>query len=457
MKKVMILSSALLLLLFIGFSSAMTFSKTAINDVIVREFNQPAHFSVSLGGVNAGSYQLYSLADVSLSPKGYFVLGGGTNVIDVYVYPTDQLTEKGYYTFEYALKQYIGDSFPDKMTIRVVNLKDAIEISSDTIAPDTDNITFYVQNDEKSALNNIHAVFNSVFFDNLEETFNLGPLQKVEFSVPISKDKLKTIKAGAYIVNGVFDTDAGKATVSGKIYLGEKKNIRTEEDKSGFFISTDSITKTNTGNVPQDVNIIITKNIITRLFTSFNVEPQIVDRNGLTIAYTWTKALDPAEAFVVKARTNYIFPIVVILLAAFIVFAFKRFMETKVLVRKSVSPIRAKGGEFALRVSVRVKAKRNVENVSLIDRVPALVKIHDSFGVVKPSKIDAANRRIHWDLGSMQAGEERIVSYIVYSKIGVVGKFSLPAALAVFERDAKIHEIESNNVYFLSEQTRRDD
>jgi hypothetical protein len=53
----------------------------------------------------------------------------------------------------------------------------------------------------------------------------------------------------------------------------------------------------------------------------------------------------------------------------------------------------------------------------------------------------------------LEAGEVRSLSYIVYSKVGIVGKFSLPRALAVFEKDGNLHEINSNNVFFMNEQT----
>ena len=49
------------------------------------------------------------------------------------------------------------------------------------------------------------------------------------------------------------------------------------------------------------------------------------------------------------------------------------------------------------------------------------------------------------------------MSYIIYSKIGVVGKFSLPTAIAVYEKDGKIHEAESNRAYFVAEQRGREE
>ena len=52
----------------------------------------------------------------------------------------------------------------------------------------------------------------------------------------------------------------------------------------------------------------------------------------------------------------------------------------------------------------------------------------------------------------MEAGEVKMVSYIVYSKVGVFGKFALPTATAIFEREEGIHEVESNMAFFVTEQ-----
>ena len=49
-------------------------------------------------------------------------------------------------------------------------------------------------------------------------------------------------------------------------------------------------------------------------------------------------------------------------------------------------------------------------------------------------------------------GEERVFNYLIYSKVGIVGKFSLPEAIAVFEKNNEIHEVKSNKVFFMSEQ-----
>ena len=174
----------------------------------------------------------------------------------------------------------------------------------------------------------------------------------------------------------------------------------------------------------------------------------------MAVEYTWIKEkLYPAESYMIKAKTNYLFPILIIIALALAVLGYKRFSETKLEIKKSVFPLKTKGGEFALKINLSLKARKEIGNVTLTDKIPSIVKIYKKFGSIKPDKIDTENRRVHWDIGSLEAGEERSISYVVYSKVGIVGKFSLPRALAVFEKDGSIHEVDSNNVFFMSEQS----
>ena len=43
------------------------------------------------------------------------------------------------------------------------------------------------------------------------------------------------------------------------------------------------------------------------------------------------------------------------------------------------------------------------------------------------------------------------MTYIIYSKVGVMGKFALPETRGIYEKDGKIHETESNRTFFVSE------
>jgi nucleoside-triphosphatase THEP1 len=133
----------------------------------------------------------------------------------------------------------------------------------------------------------------------------------------------------------------------------------------------------------------------------------------------------------------------------------KQFSKTNLSLKKKVSFVRAKGGEFALKVSVTVSARKFVEKVNIIDRLPPLVKLHEKFGGEMPRKVDENNRRIEWHFDKLQEGESRILSYVIYSKVGVLGKFALPTTTAIYEKDGEVHEAESNHAFFIADQIKK--
>lgn len=442
------------ILLSLSLTSAINISAEYNSNILIPEIESSIDLTLTITDATPGIYNLYTLADVSIKPSETFTISTDPFTKTFTISPTENLKVKGYYTFTYTLNHRGFNKTDNKLLIKILNLEDTIEISSDTIDPTSNQIKFYVKNLEATTLKNLSAKFSSILFET-EATFDLAPNQKLEFIANVSEDKLKKTKAGVYIIESIFQTKNGEKKIEGNLYLGEKKGITTTEDKSGLLVRTQTITKVNTGNVLENIQIKITKNIFSRLFTTFNIEPNAIERKGFTIEYTWVKQkLNPTEAFTIKAKTNYIFPFLTIIVVALALLGFKRFTETKIEVKKSVRHVKTKHGEFALKITLSLKAKKNVENVTLIDRVPAIVKIYKEFGTVKPDKIDAESRRIHWNIGDLNTGEERLFTYIVYSKVGIVGKFSLPEALIVFEKDGKIHEVKSNKVFFMSDQIR---
>jgi len=62
-----------------------------------------------------------------------------------------------------------------------------------------------------------------------------------------------------------------------------------------------------------------------------------------------------------------------------------------------------------------------------------------------------------WNFEKLEAGERRIISYIIYSKIGVLGKFALPPTTAIYEKDGKIKETESNKAFFIAEERKKEE
>ena len=118
--------------------------------------------------------------------------------------------------------------------------------------------------------------------------------------------------------------------------------------------------------------------------------------------------------------------------------------------------LRTKGADFGLKVSIFVHARKYVERVNIIDRLPPLVEVYEKFGVESPSRINKKGRSVEWNFEKLEAGETRLITYIIYSKIGVMGRFALPRTTAIYERDGSIKEVESNKAFFVAEQRTKD-
>ncbi len=440
-----------LLVLMINCVSAISFNENVSKNAIIPELNHPAEAELFVSDLKTGEYNVYTLTDVGIEPKDSFKLNSPNDSVKLLIYPTAALKTEGFYSFSYYLRdEATGKNYEDKMVVNILALKDALEITSEANDPEKDTVRFFVRNRANADLKNLEINFSSALFNIENQNFDLDAYSIKIFDVSVPN--LKTIEAGSYLVSGEVKVVSGSGKIDGKIYIGEKQGIETSEENYGLIIRTEKTLKSNVGNVFEDVNVVVEKDAFSRLFTTFNVEPNVVDRDGWKVSYIWNKKLGPSESFEVVSKTNYVLPLLVLIAASFLVLGFKKFYTKKIDVVKSVSPVKTKGGQFALRVKISVKAKENIQNVSLVDKIPAVVKIHEKFETLKPDKVDLKNRRIEWNFGDLNAGEERAISYIVYSTIGVVGKFALPSAVVVFEKESEIHEVESNHVYFLSEQ-----
>ena len=283
-------------LLCFSMVSALEIHPEYSTNVIVKGVQNSINLTLNIQDAPTGVYNLYTLADISIKPSGTFVITNGSIIKHFTMTPMSDLNVNGYYSFSYILNHRGVEKIPEKMLINLINLNDAIEIGADSIDTNSGKISFYVQNKNSANLKNLTATFSSMFF-NIKRTFNLGANDRLNFSVSVDSNKLKKTKAGVYVLKSVFKTKDGDKHINGNLYIGIKKGITSTEDKSGFLIRTDTITKVNVGNVLENVNVEIDKNIFSRLFTTFNVEPTMIERSGLSVKYIWVKdGLNPAEA-----------------------------------------------------------------------------------------------------------------------------------------------------------------
>jgi len=239
-----------------------------------------------------------------------------------------------------------------------------------------------------------------------------------------------------------------KAKIDGVISYLEREGVAVERSSSGVLIRRSTITKTNVGNTPTTVEIKVKRNVVKRLFTGHSIAPLSSDRSGVFVNYVWEQALDPGGSFSVISTTNYTFPFILLILIILIGFMVKSSGRTTVELTKRVSYVRTKNDDFALKIRIRVKANSAVDNVEVVDRIPPTTRLYSGFGR-KPDRVREGSGKIEWDLGSLASGEEKVISYIIYSKIRVLGRFELSPAGARYQVGERKESVVSNRTFFM--------
>lgn len=433
--------------------------KSSSDEVMIIDLNKPAVFELSIKNNGpTDNFMIYTIFGSGYSPQEKFTISSGqTKDIQFIVFPPYSVSRTGPVVFSYFIKGSDNSEYEGALSVNAINLNEAFEIGSADFDPESNSVEIYIKNKINFDFENINAKFSSNFFD-LEESFPLSKKETKTFQITLNKEQFKQLTAGFYTLKAEVTSEEKTVNVEGIMEFVEKKSITTEVEKQGFFVSTSIITKTNDGNLPEIVQTTVQKNIISRLFTSVSPQPDNVERNNSKIFYSWNRELKPGESLGVKIRTNWFLPLIFIILIVAIVIFVKEYTRTNLKLKKRVTFVKSKGGEFALKISLFVEAKKPVENLLIIERIPPLLNLYKKiFGREHPSKIDEKNKKVEWHFKRLEAGEKRIIKYIIYSKVGIVGKFALPRTAGIYEKDGKIHDVSSNQVYFLTEQKAGDD
>lgn len=397
-------------------------------------------------------FQIYSLVSVRMYPRELFTIKSGeTIILDVTAEPYSNILKekRGIYAFEYELKGKYTGFFKDTLAVRLFDVKDAVEIIVYEIPFGSTQTKITIKNKEKIEIKDLRIVAKSKFFE-FSQTLNLNIEETRTFEVPINLQKI--IPAGEYEVELRYELNDKKSSKTTKLNYLEESGLSVTESSEGLIIKKNVVTKKNEGNVPATAIIKTQKNILTRLFTVYSDKPVSSKRSGIFVDYTWEKELGVGEAYTVKIVTNYTLPFIILLLIL-AVGVFVKFISTKkVSINKRVSFVKTRGGEFALKIALRVKANKNINNVVIVDRIPGHAKVFNKFGI-QPHRIDEASRKLEWDISNLSAGEERVFTYVIYSKINIIGSFGLPAASMHFEHNGKREQVFSNKTYFAAETT----
>ena len=243
--------------------------KTSENEVLIVDIEQPVVFNLKITNLGApGNFEFYNLASFSLSPETFSLTSGETREIQLALSPIGKISQRGYYTVPVYIRASDTSEIKQDLTFKVINLKDAFEVGSGDVDPQTQEIEIYIKNLESVDFGTVNVLFSSAFFS-LEKTLPLQSREVQRFSVQLSREDFKNLMAGFYTLNAEVTAFEKKADVEGVIRFVEKDILTTTKKDYGFLINTQIITKINEGNTLAASDTVIKKNLVSRLFTTF--------------------------------------------------------------------------------------------------------------------------------------------------------------------------------------------
>ena len=192
--------------------------------------------------------------------------------------------------------------------------------------------------------------------------------------------------------------------------------------------------------------------LIKNLFMTTSPRAELVKENGKQYL-VWQVEVGPDRTTLIYTTENYrpIVVIAILIIAAIVLYFLFR---SPIVVRKSIGNIgMSEGGISEAKVVVRVKNRsaKQITNIEVMDNLPHIAHVEKelSIGSMQPHAVLNHPKKgvmIKWAIETLEAGDERVLSYRMKSRLPILGEFSLPAASARTQVGNKVIISNSNRV-----------
>ncbi|MGM5485162.1 MAG: hypothetical protein ACQEP1_04795 [Nanobdellota archaeon] len=232
-------------------------------------------------------------------------------------------------------------------------------------------------------------------------------------------------------------------------YTGIHKDPRVD---SGFLKDTNHIKVTNYGNVEKVYEVKHEVGSIERFFISEEPDASMLKApDGRYLV--WDVNLEPQEEKTLKVTTNFrvlAALLFIILLSVVLYFVFR----SSILVKKEVANVaKSEGGISEIKIILYVKNRtgKTIDNVEIVEMVPHIANVGKEFqvGTIRPDKVMQNSRKgtlVKWNLNSLEAYEERIITYKLNSKLSILGGLTLPSTVIRYFKNNRKFKTHSNRL-----------
>lgn len=294
-----------------------------------------------------------------------------------------------------------------------------------------------VKNNHLVDLNNLNIELTSGQF-RFTKTISLSSLQDTVLEFPVKLDP-NTLK-GDYTANV-------KVTLGSNVMLDKALPYSVQEyqelkeltlPETGFLLSGETVSYSNAGNTPVQQTVTRVFGWFSYKLTSFDPEPTSVEKSDQGYVAKWDVNVLPQSTIAVKYTVNYRLPIILVILIIIALFVWYIVRQrNSIVVVKRVFTMHSETGSVKIMkvlLNVRNRGGLTVNNLKLVDRVPNSIKAPTQHGALHPTHVKAAPEGtvMIWEIPNLRPGEEKVISYRIEGKVQMLGRMSLPSAVAKY-------------------------
>lgn len=316
-----------------------------------------------------------------------------------------------------------------------------VDVNSELDPREKAILTVNLRNYNPLNISDLRVSIDSEVNDENDEVYDvdLAGLERksLEFSLEydhLEPPKTEEITVSAWIPsqNKTFETQSKTFQI-----MPYNEIIRDTDRQESFLKAEVYLTYFNNGNVAKEETYRIRTSLFKQMFTKTEPEADMVLDSGYRYL-EWNMNLYPQEQKDIRIVMNYrpLFIISVVLVVLVILYFIFR---SPVVVKKDAVRL-TKGDEVKIKVLLHLKNRtgKMVENVHLLDKVPALAHLDDNFpvGTMQPTKVIKHEKKgtiLKWTVPTLEAYEERIITYHIGSKLRIIGTIKLPAAMIKYK------------------------
>jgi hypothetical protein len=405
--------------------------------------------SYELSFTNDGSWSIETDPLAHLS--GFSLDAGESKTTTVVLTPTS-LLKPSKYTFPFSV---VTDSSEEQSFEFVFTLLGDIEYSgylpslnidvdvATKLDPRDNNLlTVYITNRNQLDVTDLLIDITSNYYSTQRLT-TLEPLGQLIETFDITYDY------GQLPTDDLFEISV---TASGKTFGPLRKEIEIisylsldEEliEEKEFLKTTTTYKFTNNGNIEDTEFFTLETSFFSQLFTKTEPKTTTIKDNGKRY-YQYDMTLTPGESTSLVLTKNYRTLAAVILLIILSTIAYYIFRSPVVAKKQAKILTMQDSGISKMKVLLHVKNRTGkvIDNILVTDRIPHIAEIIKDFevGTLKPEKIIKHEKQgvlLRWTFSQLEPYEERIITYMVKTKLNIVGGFCLPSAMVKFKNKKK--------------------